>query len=232
MNDKVNGLILSLSDYKESDQLMQVLTKDYGVISLVAKAAKKLSSKNHYLPMCLYEFMFDYKQNKTIFTVHGGKLLKSYFEDSDIEMMSFKNILIELTIKNREIDTFDELSFVFDKLDHNNYYLLGSMYVSYIIKRFGIAPVVDSCALCDNKKVVALSNKHGGFICIDHLNGEDVLPVETLKKFRLIIKGDFVNYDVLKQFNYEFRDFRLLLDFYLENSDVVLRSYDFYKSIR
>ena len=37
--------------------------------------------------------------------------------------------------------------------------------------------------------------------------------------------------EVLKQFPYDYRDFTLLMDFYLANSDVRLRSYDFYKTI-
>ena len=231
MNDKVKGFVLSQSDYKESDVLMQVLTSEYGIISLVAKASKKLSSKNHFLPMCVYEFMIDYKDGKTIYSIHGSKLISSYFEDNDIEMMSFKNILCELTLKNKEIDTFDNVCFVFDNLNKDNKYLLASMYLSYLIKQFGITPIVDSCTLCDNKKVVSLSNRHGGFLCMNHLNGEEILSVDRLKKFRLIIKANFDNYDVLKDFVYEFKDFSLLMEFYLDNSDLKIKSYEFYKTL-
>lgn len=231
MNDKIRGFILSESDYKETDILMQVLTKEYGVISLVGKASKKLDSKNHFLPMCLYEFIIDYKDNKTIFSVHGSKLVKSYFEDSDIDMMSFKNILIELTLKNKDINTYDELVFVFDNIDKDNKYLLGSMYVSYLIKKFGIMPVVDECVVCGGKKVVGVSNSQGGFLCEKHLNGESILPVNTLKKFRLIIKGEFKDYDILKEFAYNSNDFYLITNFYLENAYIKLKSYDFYKTL-
>ena len=231
MNDKITAFVLSQSDYRESDVMMQVLSKDYGVLSFVGKAGKKLSSKNHFLPFCLYEFIIDYKDGKSIYSVHGYKLLENYFEDSDIEMMTFKNIICEMALKNKEIDTFDQLCFVFQNLNRDNRYLLGSMFLSYIIKRFGITPVTDSCALCDNKKVVAISNEHGGFLCEKHLNGEQVQPVETLRKFRAIIKSDFSHYDLLKQFDYEYKDFVILMDFYLAHSDVKVRSYDFYKSI-
>ena len=145
--------------------------------------------------------------------------------------MSFKNILAELTLKNRDIDTYDQLLFVFRNMNSENRYLLGSMYLSHIIKRFGISPVVDSCALCDSRKVVALSNRHGGFLCMNHLGGEETLPVEVLKRFRLIIKGTFDNYDVLKDFTYDLRDFSLLMDFYQANSEIKLKSYEFYRSM-
>ena len=231
MNEKIRAFVLSVSDYRENDVMMQALSKEYGILSLVGKAAKKLSSKNHFLPLCLYEFIIDYKDGKSIYTVHGYKVLESYFEDSDIEMMSFKNIICEMALKNKDIDCFDQLCFVFEKMNRENRYLLGSMFLSYIIKRFGITPVVDSCALCDSKKVVALSSRHGGVLCEKHLSGEETLPVETLKKFRAIIKGDFVHYDILKDLGYEYRDFVLLMDFYLDHADLTVKSYDFYKSI-
>ncbi len=231
MNDKVVGFVLSQSDYREADLLMQVATKEYGIISLTARSAKKVSGKNHFLPMCLYEFIIDHIEGKTIFTVHGHKLLENYFEDSDIRMMAFKDMICEIVLKNRDIDCFDPLCFVFRHMDKEQMHLLGSMLLSYIIKRFGITPVVDGCAVCGNKKVVAMSNRHGGFLCLKHLGGEQIQDVETLKKFRLIIKGDFVNYDVLKQFDYTYKDFTLLMDFYLANSDVNIRAYDFYKTV-
>jgi len=231
MNDKVNGFILTIQDYKDSDVLMRVLTKDYGIISIIAKSAKKLNSKNHFLNLCIYEFIIDYVDNKTIFNVHGSKLLNNYYEDNNIEMISFENLLIELVIKNEDINTYDQIKFVFDNLKNNNKYLLGSLFISYIIKKFGIAPIVDGCCLCDNKKVIAISNLNGGFLCQNHVNGQELLPVERLRKFRLINKADFDNYDVIKDIEFDFKDFDLMMSFYLTNTDLKLKTYDFYRSL-
>lgn len=231
MNDKINGFVLSSSDYKEADVLMQVLTKEYGIISLVGKAGKKLDSKNHFLPMCVYEFIIDYKQGKTIYSVHGSKLIDNFFEDENIELMSLKNILIEATLKNKDINTYEELYFVFKKINMQNRYLLSSMFFSYLTKQFGVMPVVDGCAMCGYKKVVSLSNVNGGFVCEKHTNGLPNLPVERLKKFRLIIKGEFKDYDVLSQFDYDINDFYLIANFFFENAYLKLKSYEFYKSL-
>ena len=231
MNDKINGFVLTQTDYKESDMLMQVLTKEYGVISLVGKASKKLDSKNHFLPMCVYEFMIDYKDGKTIYSIHGSKLINSYFEDNNFDMMSFKNILIEAVLKNKDIDTYEQLVFVFDHMNSKNKYLLGSMFFSYLTKRFGITPVVDGCTNCGYKKVVALSNIDGGFLCEKHTKGLQTLPVDRLKKFRLIVKGEFKDYDILKDFEYDMNDFYLIANFFVENADLKMKSYDFYKTL-
>ena len=231
MNDKVNGFVLSIADYKEADVLMQVLTKEYGIISFVGKAAKRINSKNHFLPMCIYEFMFDYKDGKTIYSTHSSKIISNYFEDSDIDMMSFKNIFIEACLKNKEIDTYDQLTFVFEKLNKKNKYLLGAMFFTYLSKQFGITPVVDGCAICGEKKVIGISNYHGGFLCQKHLGGESILSVEKLKKFRMIIKSEFIHYDILNQFEYDFNDFKLVIDFFLTNADLKLKAYNFYEGL-
>lgn len=231
MNDKVKGFVLSQTDYKDSDLLMQVATKEYGILSLVGKASKKIDSKNHFLPMCVYEFIIDYKENKTIYSIHGSKLISCFFDDSNIETISYKNIFAELALKNKDINTFDQLCFIYGHMNNDNKYLLGSMFFSYLSKRFGIMPNVDGCAVCGHKKVVSISNIEGGFVCEKHLNGLNVLPIDRLKKFRLIIKGDFKDFDILNEFEYDINDFNLIANFYLDNADLKLKSYDFYRTL-
>lgn len=231
MNDKVNGFVLSQIDYKDSDILMQVATKEYGIISLVGKSSKKVDSKNHFLPMCVYEFIIDYKDNKTIFSIHGSKLIDCFFDDSDIESISYKNIFVELAIKNKDINTYDQLYFIYKNMNDENKYLLGSMFFSYLSKKFGIMPNVDECAVCGHKKVVSVSNIDGGFVCEKHLNGLKALSIDTLKKFRLIIKGDFKDFEILNKFEYDINDFYLIANFYLENADLIIKSYDFYRTM-
>ena len=231
MNDKVNGLVLSLNDYHENDVMMKVLTREYGILSFVGKAAKKLSSKNHFFPLCLYEFIIDYKDGHTMYTIHGNKLLNDYWSDSPFDLLNFKNILLELTLKNSEIPAYDELLFVRDHIDDRNKYLLGSIYVSYLMKEFGVTPMVDHCVVCGNPKVVAISNRHGGFLCQNHLQGEESRPVERLKRFRLLARADRSKYDLIKEIDIDREDFTILLDFFLANSDMQLKTYRFYKSL-
>jgi len=231
MNDKVEAFVLSQSDYKDNDLLLQVISKEYGHLSLVGKSAKKISSKNHFLVMCIYEFIIDYKFGKTIYSIHGSRLLNNYFEDNDIELITIKNIICELTLKNKEIDLYDALVFVFDHFNKDNAYLLLCMFLSYLIKRFGITPVVDACAICGKKEVISFSNNAGGFLCKDHINGQEIMSIDTLKKIRLIIKGELKDFEILKQFDYSYNDFVILMEFFIHNSDIRINSYDLLKQI-
>ena len=42
---------------------------------------------------------------------------------------------------------------------------------------------------------------------------------------------DKKDYDILKQFDYDINDFYLIANFYLSNSELKMKSYDFYKSL-
>ena len=76
-----------------------------------------------------------------------------------------------------------------------------------------------------------MSNREGGFVCEKHLNGLEPFSVERLRKFRLIIKGEFKDYSVLKDFEYDINDFYMIVNFYIQNADLRIKAYDFYKGM-
>ena len=69
MNDTVSALILSQSDYRDADVIIRVLTKEYGLLSFIAKGARKMTSKNagSIIPVTKAEIQFDYKDGQTMF---------------------------------------------------------------------------------------------------------------------------------------------------------------------
>ena len=234
MNDKVEGLVLKINDYKENDLILEVITKDRGFLSLVAKGAKKISAKKHYYNLCIYEFIIDYKETKTIFSIFNSSLIKSFYDDNNLKLCSFENILIEITYKSKELydfELYNNLLFVLEKINEKNMYLLGSLLISYFLKIYGLSPVVDGCTICGNKKVVGISINSGGFVCAKHLNNLKNLDVFVLKKFRLINKASFENYEAIKDIEYDFYDFELMIDFFVENADLNLKSLKMYERL-
>lgn len=234
MNDKIKGLILRISDYKDSDQMLQVLTEEDGILSLIGKSSKKITSKQHFFEGCVYEFIIDFKDNKTIYGIHGSKLINSYYDLNNTSLFSFKNILFDVIYKSRELieyDTYKNILTVLNNINDSNKYLLGSLFISYMCKVHGIIPNVDECVVCKNKKVVGISNRLGGFLCQEHINGEEIHDIDTLKRFRLISKAEFKDLDVIKNNEYSFNDFKIITDFFIENSSINLKTYEFYKTI-
>ena len=148
--------------------------------------------------------------------------------------MSFKNIIFEMTLKSREFyeeSMYDNLYILINSIDEHNMYLLGSLYVPYMSCIHGIRPNVDGCVVCGNKKIYSLSNSKGGFICREHLKSEKIMESEALKKFRLINKANFNNYGLINNVEYTKEDFRLNMDFFIFNSDIKLKTYEFFNSM-
>ncbi len=46
MNDRIDGIVVRQTDYRENSVIISVLTKNHGKISLTAAGARKMTSKN------------------------------------------------------------------------------------------------------------------------------------------------------------------------------------------
>lgn len=228
MNDKITAIVLSESDYRENDCLVQILSKEYGHLTLINKSSKKMTAKNRLFPMGVYEFIIDYKTGKDIFVARSKRFIKSYYEEK-LENVSFKNIFLELSLKSKALDIniYEDLIFCLEHLS----YASGTLFVAKLAHYYGIAPYVDGCVVCDDPKVIRVSEQMGGFVCIKHSPLKDNQDLTRLKKFRLVNKADYSNYQSLVKYNYDFSDFCLMMDFFLANSASNINAYLFLKRI-
>ena len=105
MITRVEGIIVASLDYRENDIITRVMTKEYGLISLVCKGAKKYTSKNRssILTYCLSEFIFDYQELKTIFTLQKANFIRNLYIKEDLIVLSAMNFASDvLKILSRE----------------------------------------------------------------------------------------------------------------------------------
>ncbi|MBR5388298.1 MAG: DNA repair protein RecO [Clostridia bacterium] len=79
MEEKLNGIVVSATDYRENDKIINVFTPERGVISASLKGVKKAGAKLKFAaaPFCLAEFMFSVKGDKR--TVIGAALTDSFY---------------------------------------------------------------------------------------------------------------------------------------------------------
>lgn len=247
MNDKALGIVLKQHEYRENDSILTVLTKEYGKISLVSKGVKKMTSKNAVtsMPFVISEYIFDYLDDKTMFTVKNGSLVESnrHIQES-LEKMNIAAVITEIVEKSIPQGLFDEdtneeiftlLTFSLRKLDSDTDNFLNlALFLAKMLEILGIAPIVDECAICGNKKIQVICIEEGGFVC-EECNKElslDTCEVSSLKKFRLINKAQMENYDILKNFGpWTIADCEVLLDFLISHSGITLESWDFLVSL-
>ena len=230
MNDKFTGIVLNQTDYRDNDIIIKVLFRELGILSLIVRGAKKAKSKN--ISGCLQfsksEFLFDYRENRTIFNLRTATLIRSYMKD-DLVGISLQSVFTEIIDRGYDIgnhaEYYDLLEFCLERLDENRY-LLASLYISGILKLQGLSPCVDSCVGCGRKQVTGISYALGGFIC-NECSGECLKPgTEMLKKFRLINKAGPENYEQIREIEYDAGDFKLIADFFIYQTNMKINAYD------
>lgn len=243
MNDTVSALILSQADFRESDVIVRVLTKEYGLLSFIAKGARKMTSKNagSIIPVTKAEIQFDYKDGQTMFRLKTARTKKFYRRiHEDLKLTAASNMLCdvcagmahEAAVSDEE---FDLLEHAFDLLQEGkDPDTLISLYISDMMKLFGIQADADECVRCGNTTVTALSAKDGGFLCHDCAAKAGVreIPAEDLKRFRLIVKGSLRHIDlIMNAAPADTGQLGVLIDMLRIHAGLQLRSFAFYKAL-
>lgn len=221
MNEKTNIFLLARSDYKENDELLRVLSKDYGLLTFVAKGSKKMNNKGAYLfPYNEYELIFNYRDDKDMYILSHRRLVSNYYPaDADFNQLYALGLINEIAYNNlldnhlvNYRDYYDALRFAYEHI-REDYLLVLMLFISFVLKQEGVNPQVDHCVLCDRTRVAGISTSLGGFLCPEHLGNHSPYSSERLSKFRLINKASFKDLEVLKNYDYDFDDLSILTAF-------------------
>lgn len=213
------AIILNRSDYRESDSLITAYTKDFGRLSLVARGAKKPSSKlsGHLEPLSLTELLII---NGRAFDYVGGALTTAAF-------LNLKDNLNKLYFAGRAVNRFSQLVKE-NEPDENLFFLLfrflefldnypetdfsretGELFLAFflikLLVELGYQPEMQACLSC-REKISPGKNyfnlRNGGLVCRDCLEKDQASgranPAELLtisdnciKLIRFIINNQF-----------------------------------------
>lgn len=235
----IEGFIISEKSYKESSKILNVITKEHGVISLIAKGAKRLKSNlRSTTDIFTYaNFEVNYKEDSLCNLIAATPINSLSNIKKDIEKISYVNFISELAkqvikqsnnkiIYNILIDSILKINDGFDPMVITN--ILELKYLDFL----GVSPIFDRCALCDNANVVTLSSVKGGFVCKNHVDNDYLVNEKTIKIIRMLKYVDIskiskldISYEVKKEIN----DF--INDYYDSYTGLYLKSKDFLKNI-
>lgn len=206
---EIEGIVLSVQDYKESDGIIKFLTKD-GVISILAKGIRKQNSKNRMItqPFCKVKYTLDLKEDGLSLLYFGNIITYYYRIGEDLVTSSICFMLSECMIRAGSNDViyyfFDQCLNSF-QLGLIEAYTYACLVLKEIILKEGIAPYVDGCVICQKTDhLETLSLESGGFICTT-CNHDRYLP--RSKKEMIQIRSLFrVKMEDIDRFNemYEF----------------------------
>ena len=194
---KVKGIIISESNYSETSKLLNIFTKEYGIISAIAKGAKRLKSplRSVTSKLTYAEFQLNYKEGK-LSNLLVADVINPFNEiKKDLLKISYASFLLELTSQvakqTNEKDLFDilEASLIkieegYDPMIITN--ILELKYLDYL----GIKPELNSCAVCGSTKVLTVSTNKGGFVCTNCHRNEKIVDKKTIKVLRMLYYVD------------------------------------------
>ena len=236
MIEKVEGIILSVSDYQESSRILQVLTKERGLIGIIAKGCKSVKSPlRAYTNSYTYGYFYIYYKENKLSLLSNVDIINSYSNIRlDIELISYMAYLCDLTYQvakqNDSEDIFDILINSLNKInDKLNPLIITNIVELKYLDYLGISLNLDSCVKCGSREnIVTIDGDEGGFICKDCYKDELIVDKKTIKMIRMYYLVDIKSITSIKVSDIVSREINNFINKYYDRyTGLFLKSKDF-----
>ena len=241
MITKVEGFILSEVNYGETSKVINVLTKEYGVIGVMCKGVKSMKSRLRALTLRFtYGFFYIYyKEGKLSLLKDVDVIDMMSHIHSDITLISYLNYLTELTHQVYKESQSDEIFHLFldcikkieeglDPLVLTN--ILEIKYLTFL----GVGLNLDECIRCGNTaNIVTIDPDAGGYLCKNCVRDEKIVSLKAVKMLRMYYYVDMKSISTLNISNEVKTDINQFLNQYYERyTGMYLKSKDFLNKIK
>lgn len=225
----VEAIVIGSVDYKESSKILKVFSKELGIISVMARGAKRPNSK---------------MQNLTsIFTIAKLELVKRndfyYLDDGQIISINehlridIKNIysaelciqFVEKTLMEAQIDKYIYLLLIktikfLGETDHKN--RLISMFIIKYMSMIGFRPQLNTCVICGKKNnpELGFSMEYGGITCLNHSITYDYLQQD---EYNYLIWLMYSKIDSVNELKIEINEkmiCKYLINFFIKKTEI------------
>lgn len=237
---KVEGIVISESNYKETSKLINILTKEYGIVGILAKGSKNIKNKNRIFTSRLTHanYQIYYRPNK-LSTLICADLIDSFSNTKqDLTKISYSCFLLELTSQvvknNNDKNIFDILLNSLIKIE-NGYdpSIITNIAELKYLDFLGIKPILNSCAVCGSTNILTVSTNKGGFVCVNCHTNEAIVSSKTIKLLRLLYYVDISKISKIKISNDSKEEIdRFINEYYDKYSGLYLKSKKFLKTVK
>ncbi len=241
MQKMVEGFIVKEIPYKETSKIINVYTKEYGIIGMIAKGAKNIKNPLRALTtkFTYGRFNINYKENKlsTILSIDIINDLSNI--KTDLTLISYTTYITELvmqvvkqsldsTVYNIFINTILKLNQGLDPAILTN--ILEIKMLDYL----GVSLNLDSCNKCGSTKdIVTIDGDIGGYVCKNCLTNQFIVKPNTIKMLRMYYYVDIKSISDLKIKEETKREINTFLNRYYERyTGLYLKSKDFLNKIK
>lgn len=188
----VEGIVVSSTPYKENSKIINILTKENGIVGCISKGCKSIKSKLR-LPSEKFAygtFHLYYKEEGLSTLIDGD--IKDYFVNikSDIYKVSYLTYIVELSTgvfkESNDEEVYSLLINSIKKLEEGlDPKIITNILELQFLSYLGINLNLDECVKCGSTKVVTLSISKGGYVCSNCRTNEPLIDEKVIKMLRL-----------------------------------------------
>lgn len=234
------GIILTETAYGESSKIINILTKDDGIIGVMAKGAKKMKSPLRSVTekYTLGVFNVYYHKDKLSTLIQADVINPLRNIKTDIVKIGYLTYIVELanqTAKqNNNTKIYSILKSSILKIENGlNPMIITNILELKMLDYLGVGIDLDRCIKCGTKTdIVTINGDAGGYLCKDCRTDEVIYDIKTIKMFRLYYYVDIdtitdlkISDEVANNIN------RILTDYYDRYTGLYLKSKDFLNSV-
>lgn len=242
MQKSVLGIILKERDYGESSKILDVFTKEFGIIGILSKGSKKIKNSLCGVSTRLTYGVFHiyYKENKLstltsvdvidpLINIRNNVINIGYATYlSELTFQVVKQSICTNTIFDLFIDGLLKINEAYDPLVITN--IIELKYLDYL----GVSPILDKCGECGSlTNIVTLSPSKNGLICRKCKTSEKLVDLKTIKFIRMYYYLDISKISKIEmnsKIKNEIDDF--LTEYYNRHTGLYLNSKNFINDLK
>ena len=169
-----NGLVIKQVNYGEADRILHIFTEELGIVSALAKGARKYKSHQGGAAQLFYYCQFTLAQGKGMYRLQGANVLESFFDLSyDLEKLALCNYFFDITasVVPEHIPDQPVLSLLLNTLylmlkRPRPLPLVKAVYEMKLLSLTGFRPTLDACGVCGSPEgLSSFSAGAGGAVC-------------------------------------------------------------------
>lgn len=238
--EKVEGIVISETNYSESSKILNLLTREFGLIGVISKGCRKTKSKLRSVSTkFIYGYFHIYYKEDGLSTLIDVDLIDSLKNiRSDIKKITYLSYITELTYqvaKQTEENLFSLFIESVKKMEENiDEEIITNILEVKLLDVLGIMPIIDGCSLCGNQEdIVTINVDDGGYVCKNCITNEKIYSdkmIKLIRMFSLVDIGKITKLSIHEEVKKELNEF---IDMYYEKyTGLYLKSKSFIKNLR
>lgn len=239
-NITAKGLVLRQTNYGESDRILTIFTQDSGIVTAIAKGARKYKSHQGAAANLFCYAEYNLSAGKNMYTLHGAKLINNFYGISEsIEKLSLAAYLCDITeffVTDSESEP-DVLNLILNTLyiianKNRNLFLIKSVFELKLLSLTGYNINPNICILCNKQETYTFSSKSGGMLCKSCAKSSRVYPTSVIYAVKYIFSNDAKNIFTFTLSNENIKELNTLSEqFIFEISEHNFKSLDYFRSL-